>query len=392
MKLVDLSSSNSLVNLERFVNQPKYSAFANYSEAEERFNPRSFKAGNFGVPFELRKDLETVYANPSKSLVASIENEKGTKFFSHPQINSKKIDGTIKVAATASTRTVLTLDESQNFFLKLHFPKRISRFNRRLTRSSIKHSIGISMELECAAATAPKSFSFLPESIGAISKNDNYGFIVREAIPRPIAKEKSILIPLFSLYSKDQLNPNDEPLLVQLINNSGDDAFEFFINRIAKPFLANWSWFALNRGILLESHCQNTLLELDEKFEPTRLVYRDFQSIMVNQQVRSSNNLDNHFEKHLIGGKDDAFSKEQEYSIVYDHFVASYVFPYFEECLNKYFSIERKKVRSNIRELFRESFPNQFDFFPKTEFTLTDNICENNSIEVVDTNAKPRYR
>ena len=49
----------------------------------------------------------------------------------------------LQVAPTASTRTVLTTETSANVpqhFVKLHYPRRISRLNRRLRRKNIRSS------------------------------------------------------------------------------------------------------------------------------------------------------------------------------------------------------------------------------------------------------------
>ena len=56
----------------------------------------------------------------------------------------------IRVAPTASTRTVLTTETPANVprhFIKLHYPRRISRFNRRLRRLNIHNSIEGSRDL-----------------------------------------------------------------------------------------------------------------------------------------------------------------------------------------------------------------------------------------------------
>src|SRR5207237_337181 len=71
----------------------------------------------------------------------------------------------IHVAPTASTRTVLTTATTANVphhFIKLHYPRRISRFNRRLRRKNIRNSIEITHDLE---GVGLGEFAYLPDTL-----------------------------------------------------------------------------------------------------------------------------------------------------------------------------------------------------------------------------------
>ena len=391
MKLESLGTWDAYLHLERRVNQPKYSIHAQYSEAEPPYHPR---LGNetINIPYSWSKEAILKTAHPHKDLLALMMNN-GMRLFTHPQFSTPPFDGSITATPTASTRTVFTQEKNIPYFIKLHFPKRISRFNRRLRPSSIEHSLAISADLEEALETAPASFAYLPESIGIyLPCEQGYGCIIRETTPHPTVSEKRTLIPFFSLYSQDPTDPDTKPLLIQLIEKAQEKPLNYFINNIITPFLANWIWCAQTRGLLLESHCQNTLLEINDQYKPTRIVYRDFQSIMVDPEPRLKNNLPTYFKKHIIGGKEDPFSREQEYSLVYDHFVAAYVFPYFTSCLQEHAGIPEQETREAIKKTFQKLLPNQEHTFPKTVFTLTDRLLENNQIEVKNTHELPEYR
>lgn len=387
MQLNELSQEGAYIYLERFVNNPKYSKFAQYSETLKEYHPR-FGNEQILIPYNFCRKVKLMMAYPDEKILSEFVN-KGIPFFSHPQFSKEIPDGFVKASPTASTRSVLIDDKP--YFIKLHFPARISRFNRRLTENSVEHSILISSDIEESLSSAPKTFAYLPESIGIIHK-EGHGCIIREKTPRPLVKEKRALIPFFALYSKDPSKQEQNPLLVQLIKNSNSKPLQFFIDKIVHPFLECWIWFAKNRGILLESHCQNTLLELDMNFKPTRIVYRDFQSIMVDAEIRKQKNLEIPFKKHIIGSSSDPFPKEQEYSIVYDHFVAHYVFPFFTECLNEYFNIPETETQNAIKQKFNELFPDSREYFPENEYKLEDQIFENNEVKLVDTNEKPKFR
>lgn len=386
MKLEQLLTPEDYLHLERYVNQPKYSVHAQYSDAEQQYHPR-LGTGSFPVPFYWRKDATLLTAFPDEQLLNLTVNN-GFRVFVHPQFAQDNAQGFVNASPTASTRTLFVFDNVP-YFVKLHFPKRISRFNRRLKPDSVEHSVKISADLERSLATAPASFAYLPESIG-VYVPEEFGCIVREAVARPKINDRTY-IPFFSLYSKDPHNPEDKPLLIQLIENSKSDPLPYFSNHIVSPFIANWLWFARERGILLESHCQNTLLEIGDN-QAQRIVYRDFQSIMVDAETRKAKGLAVPFTKHVIGGVSDPFPKEQEYSIVYDHFVAAYVFPYFTKCLEEYCGVPEKTAQEEIKRVFRSLCPNQESLFPRTEFTLTDKLFDDNRVELEDTHVEPKFR
>jgi hypothetical protein len=387
MQLNELSQEGAYIYLERFVNNPKYSKFAQYSETSKEYHPR-FGEGQISIPYKFCRKVKLMMAYPDAKILSDFARE-GIPFFTHPQFSKETPDGFVNASPTASTRSVLI--ENKPYFIKLHFPARISRFNRRLTESSVEHSILISSDIEESLDFAPKSFAYLPESIGIVHR-EGHGCILREKTPRPLVKDNRMQIPFFALYSKDPSNKEQDPLIVQMIKSSKSTPLDFFINKIVHPFIECWAWFAKNRGILLESHCQNTLLEVDESFKPKRIVYRDFQSIMVDAEVRKQKNLDIPFKKHVIGTASDPFPAEQEYSIVYDHFVAHYVFPFFTECLKEYFAISEIETQNAIKNKFRELFPDWEKYFPKTEYKLEDQIFENNEVKLVNTNELPKFR
>src|SRR5262249_4889886 len=110
----------------------------------------------------------------------------------------------IRVAPTASTRTVFTVGcprEVPAHFLKLHYPRRSSRFNRRLRRKNIHNSIEGTRDL---AHVRFDRFAYLPDVLGFTygPGDDAWGFLVREAAPRPYQGQRP-LVPYFALYAGD---------------------------------------------------------------------------------------------------------------------------------------------------------------------------------------------
>src|SRR5437867_928188 len=160
MKLDDiLHGDDAFVFMERYVDEAAktYSPFAGKSEVAPEYRPRSDTPSFELVTVVAPKNRVTVHeAEPTKTLRQEYIRPQGMLFAIHPETwsdpNVEFSDElhvlpkgkSIRVAPTASTRTVFTVGSGQNVpahFLKLHYPRRISRFNRRLRRINIHNSI-----------------------------------------------------------------------------------------------------------------------------------------------------------------------------------------------------------------------------------------------------------
>lgn len=367
MKLENLNE-NSLIYLENFVNQRSYSRFCNDSEVSKKYRPK-FAYHGFKLPvleFD-RTEVEIIISNPSKKVLDIYLGGK-VKFPIHPDIFygdikkkfSKNLKGHTWAKPTASTRTVL-IEDNHEHFIKLHLPKRISRYNRRLSDSSVMHSILISKELE--KINYPDYFGFLPETIGIYHKKEKFGFIVREKMIRSKKNLGGFLIPFFSLTSSDELNSKDEPILFQLIKKSRELPEMFFIDKILKPFIESWTDVVQKTGILLEMHGQNTLLEIDNDFLPKKIIYRDFQSLVVDPKIREDNNFEIPFSKHIIGR--DGFCREKEFALTYDYLIFHHLISPIVEAFSKEYNKKTNVIYLELKKILMNSFPKYREFFPK---------------------------
>lgn len=386
MKLHEINGQ--FLHLERWVNMPKYSATAQYSEVEKRYHPRNGDA-DFPLPVFMlpKKEVVVHTANPDRTIRESVIRGGEVSFFCHPNaieefVGSHNFSSTHiheRVAPTSSTRTVMMLDASPQYMVKLHLNKRISRFIRRLSASSILHSVQISRECERLSRLpdCPKEFAYLPESIGIIHREKGAGFVIREYIPRPIMPTSGMLIPFFALYSRDQRAPDDAPLLSQLACASGIDPLKYFTRHILEPFMKCWAFAFLEGGVLFESHAQNTLLELDEHYVPRRIVQRDFQSIPIDPVIRKAKSLRLPFRKHVIGRED--YPRLIEHSLVFDHFIGDYLFGAFAEFFKREHEVENEEFFLAIKKSFRTHIPLALEkeFFPKGHVTFTDSFKDN---------------
>jgi hypothetical protein len=167
--------------MERYVdeNTKTYSPFASRNEAESQYQPRSGQQTFDLVTVSAPKTRVSVFqADPVPSLLQHYVRQDEVLFAVHPdtwddpdvdhiaELHSFPRREAIQVAATASTRTVFATQHSGDVprhFLKLHYPHKISRFNRRLRRKNIYNSVAVTRDL---VDFQFDKFAYLPVSLG----------------------------------------------------------------------------------------------------------------------------------------------------------------------------------------------------------------------------------
>ena len=188
---------------------------------------------------------------------------------------------------------------------------------------------------------------------------------MREAAQRP-SVEGRLLIPGFALFAQDIRNPDDPPLLAQIIERLDAEPLSFAVEEIFAPIVE--CWCAAARGFLLESHAQNTLLEVDSDFRPRRIVHRDF-DVWIDSEARRRLGLDSS-RLNLGAGPDPGRPIEQRYSVVYDRFIGHGFFDYLLDLLKRNYGIAEERVLSCVREVFHRAFPDADRFFQADDVLL----------------------
>jgi hypothetical protein len=196
--------------MERYVDEDAktYSPFAAMTEVAPCYRPGSGQPFFSLVTVNAPKDRVSVFeAGPSTGLRERYIRPQGILFAVHPEtwvtagiehldkLHALPRDEPIQVAPTASTRTVLALKDGDSFpvhFIKLHYPVRISRFNRRLRRKNIRNSVAVTADI---GHFQFDRFAYLPDSLGFTFGNDDnsWGFLVREGIPRPFVGQRFMI-------------------------------------------------------------------------------------------------------------------------------------------------------------------------------------------------------
>jgi hypothetical protein len=374
----------SLSYLERYCNEGTrtYSKHAAYTEARRKYRPNggepAFSLPCFTMP---RKRMHVYSANPPGEMARIYTGADEVRFCIHPQVIDEQADDpyvvetlkigkavkALRVEPGSSTRTLHVLDWTPDHAVKVHFPFRISRYGRKMREEVIEQAINVSRELEGGIGQLDRRFAFLREVIGVAHQNlnpdsprgENWGYLVRDMQPFPVAADHRALVPGFALYGNDFYDPGKPLLLFDLIGAA--DPLEFVLENIMLPIIRHWVGCFLNFGYLIEPHGQNVLFEIDRKGAIRRVVHRDL-SVGIDMRRRRDLNLPdtglNTYNRMESG---------HFLSITYDKFMGGHFFDRIVEACREYDPhLTADDFRQPCRTEFQRIFPEHQRYFPKT--------------------------
>ena len=399
-----------LIYTDRYRNEGTrtYSEHADYTEAQEKYRPKSrypqFDLAVFEVP---RNQMHIYTANPSIELATKYLAADKIFFCIHPQTLIEQTDdlyvkhtlsiGTpqngITVSPSSSTRTLYVQDDQVPHAIKVHFPFRISRYGRKMRDEVIEQAINISLELERGIRFLDEQFSFLREVIGVAHRNlrpdsprgENWGYLVRDMKPFPPVGDERNLIPGFSLYGKDFFDSAKTPLLFDLIGNR--DPQKFVLENIMFPIIRHWVGCFRHFGFLLEPHGQNVLFEVDKRGEIKRIVHRDL-SLGIDMRRRREINLPD--------GNLNAYNRMESNefcSITYDKYLGGHFFDRIvAACQEKYPDLAKEDFCNPCRNEFDRVFPDYAKYLPETIWYFSEKRDQFNKPLFQNTKKSPEWR
>ena len=355
MKLNDicLLNNEALDYMERKINEGSLSGFTRKNTSTDETNPflcESFKVKKF---YPKENNIITSYGLiPDFCYPRNSENDY---VYIHPDWLSKKSveklpKGTIEdgeiVIPTSSVRTVRI--KGTNYYLKLAYPGEIGRLKRDLHYEHLMSGIELTDTLMHMKenVNVPRLFEFMPEIGGKILKSDSseFGFLIRK-IPDSISS--CYIIPAFSLIARDNMNPNDECLLIQLLNIK-ERPRDFFLDYICFPLIDIFFFCYVTEGLIPEMHSQNILYALDEEFKVKKVVLRDLESFDKDVSMREKLSL-----KPFLSFPYKCFSKSDKYylmrhSFMFDHKLCEYLINPLVKCAS--YILDSKNIISTIKE------------------------------------------
>jgi len=404
MKLKDFKHlKDSYIHLERYVNggSRTYSQYSGINELDVKYHPTgdnpSFEVPIYKIPHEKAMVWTSSLKEPFSS---EYIQDDGVLFAVHPEIiNDDSVDymqeirkypkvKSIRVSPTASSRTVLVLEPETTlpgYFLKLHCPRKISRFYRRHRAAIIKLGIDVSEEL--MKVDLP-SFGMMPKPLGMACGNmeNGWGYSIRNYDPYPVIKNRA-LIPFFALFSQDIIHTGDPIILQQLIDMHGQDPAEFVLNKIMFPLIETWCHVHRKTGIILAPHAQNILLEVDTNLMPQRIIHRDF-VVSVDRKRRNDDRLDS-LEHRMLTTEE---MRVKSYSLIYDSFIGHHLFDYIAKAMKEIYGVETNVLQSGCKEAFKKYFPDVNSYMDNNTYYYSDQLSADNSCKVIETNKPPTWR
>ena len=299
-----------------------------------------------------------------------------------------------EVVPSANARTVFVLrlggEPVPLHFLKLHYPKRLSRFTRRLRRPVIALQLWVAGEL--ARIGAP----VLPELAGGVVGSDPaqaWGFLVRGA-QLPGGGSWPVTVPLFALYGRDVRAPADPTLLEQLIVDSGEDPQQWLLARLLAPMIGLWADALLRTGCAIELHGQNTLLSLSADLRTSRVGYRDC-AVYIDPAIRAERGLGPDLPPRNVISRDVRPPRSQVLSLVYDSFLGHHTLAFVARLAQQRFGVPPAALHDAARKLFAGAVAARAgpaDLLPETVYYYDDRLHPDGGWALVDTGEVPHWR
>ena len=266
----------------------------------------------------------------------------------------------LEAAPTANARTVLVRRVGERavepHFVKLHYPRRLSRFSRRLRRPMIELQLWVAAQLHRARVP------FLPEVAGGAYGDDPseaWGYVVRER--HLVGGSLRFTVPLFALYGTDVRSPDEPTLLEQLVERSGAPASELIAWQVIVPLVKLWWRILRETGCLAEPHGQNTLITFDDT--QVRVGYRDC-GLYVDATVRQAAGLPGALPPRNVLARHVHKPPAQVRSLVYDTFLGHHALTYLARLAHQRLGVAPHRLHEAARQAFHEARRPQADVSP----------------------------
>ncbi|WP_432967837.1 ferric iron reductase [Dactylosporangium sp. CA-233914] len=402
MRLIDARDPIALWQYaERYlgVGTRTYSPYAADLDIADEFHPQrgaaTFDVPTFRVPATLGAYRRAAAGSPLHELYADAD---GFLLPVHPNaLDSPNLLGRdellglpsgppLTVVPSANARTVFVEAAGGRpvppHFVKLHYPRRLSRFTRRLRRPVIELQLWVCDDLLRAGTPVLPEVGggWLDPGLG----EDAWGFLVRSA--RPAADAPPFTVPLFALYGRDLHAPDDPPLLVQLVEAAGEAPLAFLTQRIVAPMVRMWSRTAHATGCPLETHGQNTLFAFDPGTWQTRILYRDC-ALYVDSTHRTTRSLPGGLPPANVIPRDVPLAADEVFSLTYDSFMGHHALSYIAALARDTWAVPPQALHRAAREAFTAP-----DLLPPTVFYYDNALYDNGDWKLVDTGEPPLWR
>jgi hypothetical protein len=401
--VIDLSSPECLSYLERYVNDGSPSGFSDKFTTSDFTSPLG-DTENFNI---VEADIPDSFSvirlgHPPDSL-----NKCG--FLLHPDMANCRFWSAIEkrkgpsVTPTSSARTVRMIDKDL-FYIKLSYDHIIGRTPRSIGKQQATSAIEVTSIISSAIDKKhlPNKFRFMREIYAEVicpdissEKNDEWGYVIREPNPYPEKNDEIIIIPAFSLFSKDRKAPDDPYLIDQLIQRSEISPWDYVVNGLISPLIEAHFSLLTKCGLQLEPHAQNMLFSFDEFGHPKSVIARDAESIDKDLGIIESYRLSLIItETNYKLLKPEDYNYQIMHSFMFDFKLGEYLIAPLVSSLSRITGDTTEKINQEIRRITRPYLSNlPDDFFPSDHWFSYENIIHDRSKRRdYIKNMNPKYR
>ncbi|MFE6052633.1 ferric iron reductase [Kitasatospora sp. NPDC056446] len=288
-------------------------------------------------------------------------------------------------------------------FVKLHYPRRLSRFVRSLRQPVISAQLWACEEM--AAAGLP----VLPETGGGVlgtEPDTAWGFLVREFRPRAgntvgpghgppgdgdfAAGPPHYTVPLFALYGHDVRRPDDPTLMEQLIARSTEAAADWLARRVVVPMVRLWLSAARQTGCALELHGQNALFAFDRDGRRTAVLYRDC-DVYIDPGIRRARGMNRDLPPANVISRDVHQPPAHMFGLTYDGFMAHHALSRLADVAAGALGVATHRLHRAAREAFAKHGGPTVPL-PDTVFGYRDRLRRDGGWQLRDTGVPPEWR
>lgn len=376
----------SFIYMERYINDGSPSGWTHKRSTSPNTNPFS-KIEGFYLYKIKDSCFDTIEIGQPDSIFFNVN-------YCHPDSilkNSKVLlnhlnliePSIIFVQPTSGGRTVFVNNKEESYFIKLTYDvNRLGRVDRQMKYAHCMSSYEVSTYIKekIDENKFKQSFSILLESSGKVTLIPfdggyyEWGTIKRDFKPYPCVKQKTVLVPGFSLFGKDYYsldNEKDEFLINQFILLSNINPKNYVLDLI-KMTIDAWFQTAINCALILELHCQNCYYELYEDYTIKRIVVKDMDSVVKDLTLAKKMNLKCQWESfpYECYYEDTPINHPWHYklrpSYFYDFKLGMYLLNPVLDVVCKRFCLKKENILQDIKEYVRKNYLVQLpkDFFP----------------------------
>ncbi|MBI5275981.1 MAG: hypothetical protein HY854_05920 [Burkholderiales bacterium] len=366
---------SGLLAAERYVNDGSPSGFSSASELSLQHRPlegsETIQIPVFYVPWErvvsfgrIEAIRDRVGTCPQDCIPVPVHPGALESVLQDRALGGISPAATFDAAPTASGRTVLAVGDKP-FFVKLHFPGRIGRFNRAMPLYKWIGAKESAHYLREFLRGGLRSFSHLDEVGGVFAESERgpgFGTVYRD-LPERTVSAGAALLPAFSLFSRDHRNAADPSLLAQILERWRMDA-DSFIEVFVAPLVHSYVQLAVEAGLIPECNAQNVLFRVLMHSEKVEIYFRDMEDLWKDLTVRESLGLESSCVPYHTIRQSEGSDYFERRSFLFDFKFGEYlVVPLIEEAA-RFLRIRSSDLVSATRRIVRDAWSVSPGYFP----------------------------